>query len=277
MIKNKTYIRNFIVLLIFYTCILLVSCGKENYTEKAYSYTFDDEIKYIDLEWNIGDIEISSGDKFSIEEVSINDKCITPLKYSINNQKLIVNYNDSKKKLKITLDKNKKYDDFSINSIVSNITLNEINLKKFTAKTKKGVTNITSSSIDYVDIEITCQNDWACVEIKNNIFNTFEFKMEKVHIFIYENNKSNSCEIKIVSSDIHYSKNICKYTSVISNNATIKLNLNANLGYEIEALTKNTYIDFETLSYNNKYMYGNCENIICCKAINGTLEIKRSK
>lgn len=277
MIKHKFYIHFVIVLLFFFNCILFVSCGKENYNEKSYSYVIDDEIKYIDLEWNIGDIEIVSGDKFLIEEVSINEKGIAPLKYSINNQRLIVNYNDSKKKIKITLDKNKEYHDFNINSIASNITLNEINLKKFTANAKKGVTNITSSSIDYVNIDITCQNDWAYVEIKNNIFNTFKFKIEKLHIFIYENNKSNSCEIKIVNSDIHYSKNICKYTSIISNNATIKLNLKDSLGYQIESFTKKTYIDFETISYNNKYMYGNGENIIYCEAINGTLEIKRSK
>lgn len=275
MIKNKIYIHFVIVLLIFFNCILFVSCEKENYNEKSYSYVIDDEIKYIDLEWNIGDINIVSGDKFLIEEASINEKGIAPLKYSINNQRLIVNYNDSKKKIKITLNKNKEYNDFSINSIASDITLNEINLQKFIVKEKKGVTNINSSSIDYVDIDITCQNNLACVEIKNNIFNTFKFKMEKAYFISLYGNKFNYCALNITKSNLILSRNIFKNIIIKTTYANINFFLYQDNGYNIKAFVNKIYIDFETININNHYLIGNASCNITCYSLNGILNIKR--
>lgn len=275
MIKNKIYIHFFIVLLIFFNCILFVSCEKENYNEKSYSYVIDDEIKYIDLKWNIGDIDIVSGDKFLIEEISINEKGIAPLKYSINNQRLIVNYNDSKKKLKITLDKNKEYLDFNINSIVSNISINQIELNYLNVNLKRGVTNITFSSINYVNINITCSKEWPITNISNNNFNAFYMTVQNVTEITFEKNKSKLCVINTLTGNIIYKKNQCENINIKTIYGDVFFHLHQKNGYKIVSNSKKIYIDFETISYNKTYIIDNGKINIICESLNGAINITR--
>lgn len=275
MIKNKIYIHFVIVLLIFFNCILFVSCKKENYNEKSYSYVIDDEIKYIDLEWNIGDIDIVSGDKFLIEEVSINEKGIAPLKYSINNQRLIVNYNDSKKKLKITLDKNKEYIIIEIKSVMTNIRVNQIKLNYLNVNLKRGVTNITFSSIDYVDIDIECSKEWPLTNISNNNFNIFYMIVQNVTEITFEKNTSKSCIINTTTGNIIYKKNQCKNINIKTIYGNLFFHLYLRYGYKILSNSKKIYIDFETISYYKTYLINNGEINITCESLRGVINITR--
>lgn len=275
MIKNKIYIHFVIVLLIFFNCILFVSCEKENYNEKSYSYVIDDEIKYIDLEWNIGDIDIVSGDKFLIEEVSINEKGIAPLKYSINNQRLIVNYNDSKKKLKITLDKNKEYIIIEIKSVMTNIRVNQIKLNYLNVNLKRGVTNITFSSIDYVDIDIECSKEWPLTNISNNNFNIFYMIVQNITEIKFEKNTSKSCIINTTTGNIIYKKNKCENINIKTIYGNIFFHLHLRYGYKILSNSKKIYIDFETISYYKTYLINNGEINITCDSLMGVINITR--
>lgn len=275
MIKNKIYIHFVIVLLIFFNCILFVSCEKENYNEKSYSYVIDDEIKYIDLEWNIGDIDIVSGDKFLIEEVSINEKGIAPLKYSINNQRLIVNYNDSKKKLKITLDKNKEYIIIEIKSVMTNIRVNQIKLNYLNVNLKRGVTNITFSSIDYVDIDIECSKEWPLTNISNNNFNIFYMIVQNITEITFEKNTSKSCIINTTTGNIIYKKNQCENINIKTIYGNIFFHLHLRYGYKILSNSKKIYIDFETISYYKTYLINNGEINIICDSLMGVINITR--
>lgn len=255
--------------------LLLFSCNNTNYTNSSYSYKINDKIESIDIDWKIGNIEIVSGEQFDIEESSTTNSNVAPLTYSIINNKIIINHNNSSKNLKITLNNDIEYSDIIINSKVSNITINNIRLKSFIANTKKGVINITSSSINYVNVESECSDTWTGANIKNNNFNVFFYQMQKIYLYTFTDNICNFCNIDIRNGSILFSNNNCKNTNFFSNNAIINLILYYNLGYHIQSFAKQTYIDFETISYNNIYIYGNGINNIYCNAKNGTLNIKR--
>lgn len=76
---------NFIFFILSFI-LILTSYKNNNYTETEYSYKLND---------NVTDIEITSGDEFSIVETSRDEKAMTPLNYSIIDNKLVLNYNDS--------------------------------------------------------------------------------------------------------------------------------------------------------------------------------------
>ena len=94
--KRKFYFIFFILSFI----LILTSCKNNNYTETEYSYKLSDSITDIEINWRVGDIEITSGDEFSIVETSQDEKEIAPLNYSIIDNKLVLNYNNSNKDFK---------------------------------------------------------------------------------------------------------------------------------------------------------------------------------
>lgn len=268
--KRKFYFIFFILSFI----LILTSCKNNNYTEAEYSYKLSDSITDIEINWRVGDIEITSGDEFSIVETSQDEKAIAPLNYSIIDNKLVLNYNNSNKNLKIVLKKAQVINSLNIESNQSNLKLNNIKMSYFISNTKFGILNITNCQISNFNSTIECSH--YDINISNNQFSNFYLHSNKLSKIIIKNNICESFFIEIVSTIIEFNEtNKIKCLKINMIFGSILLILDRKNGYVIFANAPTILIDFETINYNGIYYYSNAEFNYNLSSKNGVIAIKR--
>jgi lipoprotein len=266
--KRKFYFIFFILSFI----LILISCKNNNYTETEYSYKLSDSITDIEINWRVGDIEITSGDEFSIVETSQDEKAIAPLNYSIIDNKLVLNYNNSNKDLKIILDNKLDYNLIQIETINSIVTASNIVADKLVINGKVGDTKISNCNLNTLESNFTYIG-WIS-NINNSKINILKINHEKVNEISISNNSFKLIEYNFKSGTLNFSNNIFNFINFSTILGKINLTLNADIGFTYYS-NLITSIDFETVQYNNKYIYLDGSKQILCKNYKGDINIYR--
>lgn len=270
--KRKFYFIFFILSFI----LILTSCKNNNYTATEYSYKLSDNITDIEINWRVGDIEITSGDEFSIIETSQDEKAIAPLNYSIIDNKLVLNYNNSNKTLKIVLDISRKYNSINIKSTTSYIKLLHITVEKINIYSKSCSFYSYNCKLTILNCNITSQKDWYATSINTCTINTFIFLAENMYKINVENNNCNYIFFKITRCNIiNYTSNNTNFLNITQMYGNTHLELTSNKGYLLNIKAQLVSIDFETIHYNNTYVFYNGECVINCINNYGTISIKK--
>lgn len=268
--KRKFYFIFFILSFI----LILTSCKNNNYTETEYSYTFNDNITDIEVNWRVGDIEITSGDEFSIVETSRDEKAIAPLNYSIIDNKLVLNYNNSNKNLKIILDNKLDYNLIQIETINSIVTASHIVANELIINGKFGKSDISYCTLNSLESNFICINGWQTSKIQNNTIKNIKIAYESIYSILIINNIFETINCEFENGKLNLSNNFFDYINLNSIYGTINITINAHLGFSYYS-TSNTLIDFETMHYNNKYIYLDGSKYISCYNYKGTTNIYR--
>lgn len=266
--KRKFYFIFFILNFI----LILTSCKNNNYTATEYSYKLTDNITDIDINWRVGDIEITSGDEFSIVEASQDGKAIAPLNYSIIDNKLVLNYNSSNKDLKIVLDNKLDYNLIHIETTNSIVTASNIVADKLVINGKVGDTKISNCNLNTLESNFTYIG-WIS-HINNSKINILKINHEKVNEILISNNSFKLIEYNFKSGTLIFSNNIFNFINFSTILGKINLTLNADIGFTYYS-NLITSIDFETVQYNNKYIYLDGSKQILCKNYKGDINIYR--
>lgn len=269
--RRKFYFIFFILSFI----LILTSCKNNNYTETEYSYKLNDSITDIEINWRVGDIEITSGDKFSIVETSQDEKAIAPLNYSIIDNKLVLNYNNSNKNLKIILDNKLDYNLIQIETINSIVTASHIVANELIINGKVGKSDISNCTLKILESNFTCLNDWKPSTIKNNTIDNLKITYERIHYISIIDNICKTINFKFESGILNLLNNNFSSIDLKSFFGTINLTINGYYGFTYYSYS-NTSIDFETIQYNNKYIYLDGSKQILCKTIKGHINIYRN-
>lgn len=257
--KRKFYFIFFILSFI----LILTSCKNNNYTATKYSYKLSDNITDIEINWRVGDIEITSGDEFSIVETSQDGKAIAPLNYSITSNKLVLNYNNSNKDLKIVLDNKLDYNLIQIETTNSIVTASNIVADELIINGTTGMSNLLNSRLNKLYSSFCSIDGLQQSKINNNIINTASINYERIYIFSFENNTCTNLVFNVKYSFFNFRANSFKKVKINSINCRINLTLSAYEGFTFYSLNS-TSIDFETINYNNKYIYLDGSNEIEC-------------
>lgn len=266
--KRKFYFIFFILSFI----LILTSCKNNNYTETEYSYKLSDSITDIEINWRVGDIEITSGDEFSIVETSQDEKAIAPLNYSIIDNKLVLNYNNSNKNLKIILDNKLDYNLIQIETINSIVTASHIVANELIINGKVGDTKISNCNLNTLESNFT----YICwiSNINNSKINILKINHEKTNKISISNNCFKLIEYNFKSGTLIFSNNIYNFIKFSTIWGKINLTLNADIGFTYYS-NSITSIDFETIHYNNKYIYLDGSKQIFCENYKGDIIIYR--
>lgn len=268
--KRKFYFIFFVLSFI----LMLASCKNNNYTATEYSYKLNDNITDIAINWMVGDIEITSGDEFSIVETSRNKKTIAPLNYSIIDNKLVINYNNSNKDLKIVINNKLDYNFIQIETTNSIVTASNIVADKLVINGKVGKSDIANCTLNILESNFICLNDWKPSTIKNNTIENLKIIYERIHYISIINNICKTINIKFESGILNLLNNNFNSIDLKSFFGTINLTINGYYGFTYYSYS-NTSIDFETIQYNNKYIYLDGSKQILCKTIKGHINIYR--
>lgn len=268
--KRKFYFIFFILSFI----LILTSCKNNNYTATEYSYKLTDNITDIDIIWRVGDIEITSGDEFSIVETSQDEKAIAPLNYSIIDNKLVLNYNNSNKDLKIILNNKLDYNLIQIETTNSIVTVSNIVANQLTINGKFGKSDISNCTLSILESNFTCLNDWKISKIQNNKIENIKITYERIYSLWFNNNLCDIIEFKIENSRLNFTSNSFNIINLNCVSCTINITLNANEGFTYFT-NLHTSIDFETTNYNNKYIYLDGSKYIYCYNYKGNTNIYR--
>lgn len=255
--------------------LILASCKNNNYTETEYSYKLNDNITDIEVNWRVGDIEITSGDEFSIVETSQDGKAIAPLIYSIIDNKLVLNYNNSNKDLKIVLDNNLDYNLIQIETTNSIVTASNIVADELIINGKVGKSDISNCTLNILESNFICLNDWKISKIQNNKIENIKITYKKIYSISIINNICKFINFKFESGNLDFSNNCFNQLDLCSIYGTLNIILNAHLGFAYYS-DSNPSIDFETISYNNKYIYLDGVKNIYCYNYKGTTNIYRN-
>lgn len=266
--KRKFYFIFFILSFI----LILISCKNNNYTETEYSYKLSDSITDIEINWRVGDIEITSGDEFSIVETSRDEKAIAPLNYSILDSKLVLNYNNSNKNLKIVLDNKLDYNLIQIETSNSVVTVSNIVADELIINGKVGEFFISNCTLKILESNVTCIN--GTFKIMNNKIEILKTSSQKTSLILITNNMFKSIKSEFKFGTLNFLNNIFDSINISSIFSEINITLNANIGF-VYCSNSNTTIDFETIHYNNKYIYSDGSKQITCKNWKGNINIYR--
>lgn len=269
--KRKFYFILFILSFI----LILTSCKNNNYTETEYSYKLSDSITDIEINWRVGDIEITSGDKFSIVETSRDEKAIAPLNYSILDSKLVLNYNNSNKNLKIVLDNKLDYNLIQIETTNSIVTASNIIADELIINGKFGKSDVSYCTLNILESNFICLNDWQASKIQNNKIKNIKITYESIYSILIINNICEIINFKFESGNLDFSNNCFNQLDLCSIYGTLNITLNAHLGFAYYS-DSNPSIDFETMHYNNKYIYLDGLKYISCYNYKGTTNIYRN-
>ncbi len=268
--KRKFYFIFFILSFI----LILISCKNNNYTETEYSYKLSDSITDIEINWRVGDIEITSGDEFSIVETSQDEKAIAPLNYSIIDNKLVLNYNNSNKDLKIVLDNKLDYNLIQIETINSIVTVTNIVANELIINGKVGKSDISNCTLKILESNFICLNGWEISKIQNNIIENVKIIYKKIYSISIINNICKIINFKFESGTLNLSNNCFNQLNLNSIYGALNITITAHLGFTYYSNSK-TSIDFETISYNNKYIYLDGSKNIYCYNYKGNTNIYR--
>lgn len=268
--KRKFYFIFFILSFI----LILTSCKNNNYTATEYSYKLTDNITDIDINWRVGDIEITSGDEFSIVETSQDGKAIAPLNYSIIDNKLVLNYNNSNKNLKIVLNNKLDYNLIQIETTNSIVTASNIVANQLTINGKFGKSDISYCTLNSLESNFICINGWEVSKIQYNTINNLKIEYKRIRTISIMNNICKIINFKFENGKLNLSNNYFDCINLYSIFGTINMTVNAKCGFTYYS-NLNTTIDFETIHYDNVYIYLDGSKYISCYNYKGTTNIYR--
>ena len=136
------------------------------YTEYSSPLTLESTVKYLNISWVSGNVEIIEGDNFVLTEKNEKGDYL-PLYYYIDNSTLNVHYvkngtyknvyKDMDKKLIITVPQN-VLREIKLDTVASTYSINYKDLEKFELDTVSGIGSLSIDTIKYIDISSVSGN-----------------------------------------------------------------------------------------------------------------------
>lgn len=266
-----------IVCLVLLFVMTLASCGNNNLkaTATEYTYEINEDITDINVNWRIGDIIVTSGDSFIITETSLDENNIIPLSYTINDNKLNISSNKESKTLNITLPKGINYQSIIIKNLSGIIDLFKIDAETISLSSKVGMCNVHVCTADTFEAVFGTLENWPVSRIQNNTFKSAYISYERIHMIQFDHNIYDKCELNIGYTNLRFHSNNSTESNIYLLSGEILIYNQVSRGFTLNGQAKTTLIDFETLSYNGKVIYGDGSHILNCKNTHGSIVISK--
>lgn len=290
-IKNgKTII---LTLSIIFLGLLLTGCNYYNY-DQANRYTAGDatisnEIKYLNIEWISGDIEIAYHDEENIvftETANRNLKSKEVVRYWQNGEVLNIrfagkgkqNFNNLQKTLTILIPKNNALESLEIESVSSNISIDQITGKSLELETVSG--NMNLNSIDFVNYSLSSVSGEVTAKMKNG--EELDVKTVSGNITL-SSHYTEKFSIETVSGQIELSLNAYENTrrwdgeiETISGNVVVLLSADTEFVLNLKNVSGVFLNDFSCVQKNNQYIHISDKNSFSINSVSGNISIKKN-
>lgn len=273
--------------------LLLTGCNYYSYNNAnqymAGEATISNDVKYLNIEWVSGDVEIAYHDDDNItftEKANRHLKSKEVVRYWKNGEVLNIrfaekgkqNFNNLQKTLTILIPKNNFLESLEIETVSSNVSIDQIIGKSLELETVSG--NMNLNNIDFVDCSLSSVSGEINAEMKNG--DELDVKTVSGNITL-SSYYTEEFSIETVSGQIELSLNAHENTEswdgeieTVSGNVIVLLPADTEFVLNLKNVSGVFLNDFSCTQKNNQYIHISNKNSFSIDSVSGNVSIEKS-